>query len=145
MRRINILYCTCIFCTYIVWCQLKHLRKHWRRSMAYYNPSARKLKLLLTHHLLYCDTLWNDRKNVIISPDGRLFTCRMPYINTMWCYWRVICSDREFILYVTFLIIIYLKYYQDESLYRFPSWQDIWTYRKYKHEFNKEIPCKVLK
>ena len=53
--------------------------------------------------------LWHDRTDVRIFPDGKIFTSRMPYINTVRYYWRKICEDGQFILYVTFITLIYLK------------------------------------
>ena len=108
----NFLHRTCVFCTYIVWCQLIHLYECWRRYMAYYRPNAITLNVFLTHQLVYRDTLWHNCTNVIIFPDGKLFTSIMLYINIVRYYWRVICSDREFILSVNFIIHIYLKDYQ---------------------------------
>ena len=121
--QINILYITCIFCTYKVWCQLTHLHKGWSCSMAYYWPNASTFKVFLTHQVVYYNTLWRDCIYVRIFPDGKLFTCIMLYINTVQCYWRVVCNDRKFIPSITFLIRFYLTDYQEESLYRFPSWQ----------------------
>ena len=82
----NVLYRTCIFCTYIFWCQLTHLHVRWVRSLEYYCPNARTLKVFLTHQIVYCDTLWHNRTNVRILPDGKELTCRMPYRNTVRCY-----------------------------------------------------------
>ena len=103
--------------------------------MEYYCNNAKILNILMTHKPVYCDTLWHNIKNVRIFPDGELFTRRMPYINTVRFYLRVICSDREFILSVTFLILIYLKEYQGWISYGFPSWQACKNYGK-KREFN---------
>ena len=49
--------------------------------------------------------------NVRILPDGKLFTSRIPYIDTVQYYWRKICADGQLILSVTFLTLIYLKYF----------------------------------
>ena len=105
----NILYCTCVFRTYTIWCQLTHFHERWRHSMSYYCPNSSTLKLFLTHHLVYHDTLWHNCTNVRISPDEKVFTHRMLYTNTARFYWRLICSDREFILPATFFILVYLK------------------------------------
>ena len=130
--RRNILCRTLVFHRYIVWFQLTHLHECWRISMAYYCTNARTLKLLLTHQLVYRDTLWHNRTNIRLFPDGEVFTHIMPYINTIQCYWRVICSAREFILSITFIILIYLKDYQEENLYRFLSLQARTNYSKHK-------------
>ena len=45
------------------------------------------------------------------SLDGKVFTCRTLYGNTVRYYWRTKCIDGEFILYVTFLVLNYLKDY----------------------------------
>ena len=98
----HILYCMCVFCMCIAWCQLTHLHEHWGRYIEYYCLNVRKLKVLLTHQIMYCDTLQNFCRNARILPDGKVFIIRIPYINTVWFYWRVICSDGEFIPSVTF-------------------------------------------
>ena len=105
----NVLYCMCVFCMYIVWCQLTHLHEHWRCFMEYYFPNSRRLKVLLTHQLVYWNTLWHDHINVRILPDRKVFTCRMLYIDNIKCYWREICSGVGYILSVTFIILIYLN------------------------------------
>ena len=66
------------------------------------------------------------------SLDGKVFICRTPYGNTVQYYWRTICSDGEFILSVTFLVIIYLKDYQEESYYIFTSLSARMNYGKHK-------------
>ena len=101
----------CVFCTYIFWCQLTHLHECWRPSMECFHPNASELKAFLTHKLVYCGTLFHDRTNVRIFPDGKVFIHIIPYINTERWYLRVICRGGVFILSVTFLIIIYLKDY----------------------------------
>ena len=53
--------------------------------------------------------LWHDRANVIIFPDGKVFTCRILYINIVWYYWQKICRDGKFILSFTFLLLFILK------------------------------------
>ena len=100
--------------------------------MEYCRPNDRTLKLFLTHQAMYLDTLWHDCTNVRIFLDGKLFTRIMPYVNTAQCHWRLMCCDRESILSVTFLIIIYIKDYQEENLYGFPSWQARTNYGKQK-------------
>ena len=47
--------------------------------------------------------LWHYRKNVRILSDVKLFTRRIPYINTLQYYCQRICVDRQFNFYVTFL------------------------------------------
>ena len=132
----NILYRTCVFCTYIVWCQLTHLHECWIRSMAYSCPNDRKLKVFVTHQLVYCDTLLHDHTNLRIFSDGKVFNRRMSYISTVRWYWSVICSDREFILSVTFLVLIYLKYYQDKFYMHFRLDKPVQIMANTKREFN---------
>ena len=98
--------------------------------MEYSCRNAMTLMVLLTHKLVYCGTLWHNRTNFRLFPDGKLFTRRTPYVNTIQYYWRLIFRDGEFILSVTFLILIYLKDYQEESLYKFTSLQVCTNYGK---------------
>ena len=83
----------------------------WQHSMAYYCTNTRTLKVLMTHQLMYRDTLWHNYTNVRTFLYGKVFTRRTPYGNTVGYYWRTICIDGGFILSVIFLLLIYLKYY----------------------------------
>ena len=67
---------------------LTHLHERWRHSLVYYCPNSRTWKLLLPYNTIYCDILWKNRKNVRPLPDGKVFTCRTPYGNTVRYYWR---------------------------------------------------------
>ena len=64
----NILCRTRVFCTFIVWCKLTHLHRCWRH---------------LWHVYTNVSILWYYCKNVIIFPDGKVFTRRILYINTV--------------------------------------------------------------
>ena len=88
--------------------------------------------VFITYHIVYHDTLWHYRKNVRIFPDGKVFTRKIPYINNVRCYWRVICSDKEIIITVNFIIRVYLKDYSEVILYIFISWQSLTSYGKHK-------------
>ena len=82
----NVLYRTCVFCMYTVWCQLTHLHEHWRHPLAYYRPNDRTLKVFLTNQTVYHETLWNCCTNVRILPDGEIFTRRTMYGNILHLY-----------------------------------------------------------
>ena len=72
-------------------------------SLVSINTLSRTLKEIVAC-LYKCRSIsWHDRIYVIIFPGGEVLTCRMQYINTVWYYWCKICSDGQFILFVTFL------------------------------------------
>ena len=80
------------------------------------NPLTRTLNTFVAY-LFECQGFSrHDCTNFRRFLDGKVLTHRMPYIDTVLYYWRKICIDEEFILSVTFLTLIYLKDYQDESL-----------------------------
>ena len=97
---------------YIVWCQFTNLHQRWRH-FCNICLNLRPLKSLVTYFYKCQAILWHDRTNVRILPDGKVFTCRMPYINTVQYYLRNICRDRQFVLSITYLTLIYLRDYPE--------------------------------
>ena len=82
---------------------------------------------------------WHGRKNIRILPDGKLFTHGMPYINTVWYYWRKICAYGQFILSITFLTLIYLTY-QWEEFWRIADISDpVQILQQTNHENNRYV------
>ena len=76
---------------------------------------TRTLKVSVTTFYCCWSVLWHYYTNVIIFLDGKVFTHRMPYINTVQYYlWRI-CKDGKFIVSVTFLTFIYLEYYKGRN------------------------------
>ena len=101
---------TWVLHTYIAWCQLKHFYEQWIDSW-YIFLDVRLMKKFVTYLYECQDISWYNPTNVRIFPDGVVFTCSMSYISTVQYFWWKICRYWKIILSVTFLTLIYLKYY----------------------------------
>ena len=78
-------------------------------SLVSIDKLVRRLKKFVTCLYICQANLWNDSLNVIIFHDGKVFTRRMPYMNTLRYHWQKICRDGKMFLYVKFIAIIYTK------------------------------------
>ena len=90
MLQKNTLYHTCVFCTYVVWCELTHLHGHWRHLWHilfkwYAIEGIGDTFIHMSGHF----ATWSYKCNHI--PLWGSFTRSLPYINTVRYYWQKIC------------------------------------------------------
>ena len=117
-------------------------------SLVSIDTLVQTLKVFVTY-LYKCQSIsWHDRANVRILSDGEVSTHRMPYINIVWYYWRYICRYGKFILYVTFITLIYLTDQQEEGFKGFwphKARKNITVHKSWKQHKSNKILKGVIK
>ena len=85
----SVLYRTCVFFTYTVWCQLTYFHERWIRPLVYYLPNDSTLKVFLTCQPVYHYTLWHDRTNVRNIPWWE----SIHLWNSVWQYRTILLKE----------------------------------------------------
>ena len=86
---------------------------------------------------LFILTIYDTIVQILVTSfDGKVFISRMPYGYTVRYYLRTECSDGEFILSVTFLVLIYLKTTEKSVNTYFRLYKLVWITANTKREFN---------